>query len=115
MGTILCIGKETNKNQRQNHDNIQSILTHFETNPSKSVEKIVMLIKMTYEEAIERFYESKEFTELKNDDAARFHDEELKKQKGISILEEKGLIKLFKSYFTSDGEKVKMVGRKRRI
>jgi hypothetical protein len=115
MSTILCIGKETNKNQRQNHDNIQSIITHYKANPSRSVEKIIMLIKMTYEEVIERFYESKEFIELKSDDGAKFYDEELKKQKGISILEEKGLIRLFKSYFTPDGEKAKMVGRKRRL
>ena len=115
MSTILCIGKETNKNQRQNHDNIQSILTHYKANPSRSVEKIIMLFKMTYEEVIERFYESKEFIELKSDDGAKFYDEELQRQKGISILEEKGLIKLFKSYFTPDGEKVKMVGRKRRL
>jgi hypothetical protein len=115
MSTILCIGKETNKNQRQNHDNIQSILTHYKANPSRSVEKIIMLFKMTYEEVIERFYESKEFIELKSDDGAMFYDEELQRQKGISILEEKGLIKLFKSYFTPDGEKVKMVGRKRRL
>ena len=115
MSTILCIGKETNKNQRQNHDNIQSILTHYKANPSRSVEKIIMLFKMTYEEVIERLYESKEFIELKSDDGAMFYDEELQRQKGISILEEKGLIKLFKSYFTPDGEKVKMVGRKRRL
>ena len=115
MSTILCIGKETNKNQRQNHDNIQSILTHYKANPSRSVEKIIMLFKMTYEEVIERFYESKEFIELKSDDGAKFYDEELKRQKGISILEEKGLIRLFKSYFTPNGEKAKMVGRKRRL
>jgi hypothetical protein len=113
--TILCIGKETKKYQRKNYDNIQSILTHYKANPSRSVEKIIMLFKMTYEEVIERFYESKEFIELKSDDGAKFYDEELKRQKGISILEEKGLIRLFKSYFTPDGEKAKMVGRKRRL
>ena len=52
MKTILCIGKETKKYQRKNYDNIQSILTHFQTNPSKSMKKIIMLFEMTYEEAI---------------------------------------------------------------
>ena len=115
MKTILCIGKETNKNQRKNHDNIESIQTHFQKKPSKSVEKIILLFKMTYEEAIEMFYESKEFIELKKDEEAIYYDEELKRQKGISIFEEKGLIRLLKSYFTPDGKKVKVTRKKRRI
>lgn len=115
MKTILCIGKETNKNQRKNHDNIESIQTHFQKNPSKSVEKIILLFKMTYEEAIEMFYESKEFIELKKDEEAIYYDEELKRQKGISIFEEKGLIRFLKSYFTPDGKKVKVTRKKRRI
>ena len=115
MKTILCIGKETKKYQRKNYDNIQSILTHFQTNPSKSVKKIIMLFEMTYEEAIEMFYESKEFVELKKDEEAIIYDEELKSQKKISIFVEKGLIKLFKSYFTPDGKKVKVTRKKRRI
>jgi hypothetical protein len=65
MKTILCIGKETKKYQRKNYDNIQSILTRFQKKPSKSVEKIIMLFQMTYEEAIDMFYESKEFMEQK--------------------------------------------------
>ena len=115
MKTILCIGKEIKEYQRKNYDNIQSILTHFQTNPSKSVKKIIMLFEMTYEEAIEMFYESKEFVELKKDEEAIIYDEELKSQKKISIFVEKGLIKLFKSYFTPDGKKVKVTRKKRRI
>jgi len=115
MKTILCIGKETKKYQRKNYDNIQSILTRFQKKPSKSVEKIIMLFQMTYEEAIEMFYESKEFMELKNDDTAMKYDEMLKSQKGISIFEEKGLVRVFKSYFTPEGEKVKVTRKKRRI
>ena len=115
MKTILCIGKETKNYQRQNYDNIQSIITYFQTKPSKRVEKIIMLIKMTYEEAIEMFYESKEFIELKKDEEAIIYDEELKRQKEFSIFEEKGLIRLFKSYFTPDGKKVKVKRKKRRI
>ena len=115
MKTILCIGKETKKYQRKNYDNIQSILTRFQKKPSKSVEKIIMLFQMTYEKAIEMFYESKEFMELKNDDTAMKYDEMLKSQKGISIFEEKGLVRLFKSYFTPEGKKVKVTRKKRRI
>lgn len=115
MKTILCIGKETKKYQRKNYDNIQSILTRFQKKPSKSVEKIIMLFQMTYEEAIEMFYESKEFMELKNDDTAMKYDEMLKSQKGISIFEEKGLVRVFKSYFTPEGKKVKVTRKKRRI
>ena len=115
MKTILCIGKETNKNQRKNHDNIESIQTHFQKKPSKSVEKIILLFKMTYEEAIEMFYESKEFIDLKKDEEAIYYDEELMRQKGISIFEEKGLIRLLKSYFAPDGKKVKVTRKKRRI
>ncbi len=115
MKTILCIGKETKKYQRKNYDNIQSILTRFQKKPSKSVEKIIMLFQMTYEEAIDMFYESKEFMELKNDDTAMKYDEMLKSQKGISIFEEKGLVRVFKSYFTPEGKKVKVTRKKRRI
>ena len=115
MKTILCIGKETKKYQRKNYDNIQSILTRFQKKPSKSVEKIIMLFQMTYEKAIEMFYESKEFMELKNVDTAMKYDEMLKSQKGISIFEEKGLVRVFKSYFTPEGKKVKVTRKKRRI
>ena len=115
MKTILCIGKETKKYQRKNYDNIQSILTRLQKKPSKSVEKIIMLFQMTYEKAIEMFYESKEFMELKNVDTAMKYDEMLKSQKGISIFEEKGLVRVFKSYFTPEGKKVKVTRKKRRI
>ena len=114
MATILCIGKETNKNQKQNYENIKAILTHYERNPSKSVEKIVTLLKMTYEKAIEKFYETDKFKELKSDEGAVFYDKEVVKQKKISIFQEKGLIKLFKIYFTKEGKEEKMIGKKRK-
>ena len=114
MATILCIGKETNDKQRQNYENIQAIFSNYQRNPTGSVEKIILLLNMPYEKAIERFYESDEFKEFKKDERALFYDKEVVRQKKISIFEDKGLIRLFKSYFHEEGKDKKMIGKKRR-
>ena len=69
---------------------------------------------MTYEEVIEKFYESKEFDELKRDEVAIFYDEELVKQKNMSLFEKNGLIQLFKSYFAPKEKNETMLGKRRR-
>ena len=71
MATILCIGKETNDKQKQNYENIQTIFSNYQRNPTESVEKIILLLKMPYEKAIERFYETDEFNEFKKDERFR--------------------------------------------
>ena len=114
MSTILCIGKEEYKNQRQNYENIQAILEFHKKNPTKSVGEIVKFLSMTYEEVIEEFYKSDEYEKLKENETARFYDEEIVKEKSISLFENDGLIRLFKSYFQKEDKNGAMLGKKRR-
>ena len=114
MSTILCIGKEEYKNHRQNYENIQAILEFHKKNPTKSVGEIVKFLSMTYEEVIEEFYKSDEYEELKDDETAKFYDEEVVKEKNISLFENNGLIRLFKSYFQQEDNDKTMLGKKRR-
>ena len=114
MSTILCIGKEEYKNQRQNYENIQAILEFHKKNPTKSVGEIVKFLSMTYEEVIEEFYKSDEYEKLKENETARFYDEEIVKEKSISLFDNNGLIRLFKSYFQKEDKDGAMLGKKRR-
>ena len=114
MSTILCIGKEEFKNQRQNYENIQAILEFHKKNPTKSVGEIVKFLSMTYEEVIEEFYKSDEYEKLKENETARFYDEEIVKEKSISLFDNNGLIRLFKSYFQKDDKDGAILGKKRR-
>ena len=67
---------------------------------------------MTYEEVIEKFYESRKLEEVKKEEVAKFYDEELVREKNISLFEKNGLIRLTKSYFASK-EKNETILRKR--
>ena len=114
MNYILTLGYETQKNQRQNRDNIQAILNHYKNHPSGKVEVIVKVLNMNYEKVIECFYNSNAFNVLINDDVAKFYDVEFKRQKHYSLLERNGLIKLFKSHIPNEGDKDQKVIRKKR-
>ena len=63
MRTILTIGHETQKNQRQNLQNIQAIFNYNSNHPNQSVQEIVDLLLKTYEQIIEEFYDSQKFNE----------------------------------------------------
>ena len=65
MSVILCIGKEEDNKRKQNYENIKAIRTFYEKNPKTNVGKIIELLDMTYEEVIEKFYESKKLEEVK--------------------------------------------------
>ena len=99
MKDILCIGKETQKNQIQNYTNIRNIEIVYENNHTPTIGKIVGLLRMSYEEVIRMYYDTKMYKEIMHDDKARANDEELIRQKGITLFDEYGLITLFKSYF----------------
>lgn len=115
MNYILTLGYETQKNQRQNRDNIQAILNHYKNHPSGKVEEIIKLLNMTYEKVIECFYNSEAFNVLINDDVTKFYDVEFKRQKHYSLLERNGLIKLFQSHCPNEGDKdQKVIGKKRK-
>ena len=114
MKDILCIGKETQKNQIQNYTNIRSIEIVYENNHTPTIGKIVGLLRMSYEEVIRMYYDTKMYKEIIHDDKARANDEELIRQKGITLFDEYGLITLFKSYFEEKDQDKKMIGKKRK-
>lgn len=114
MNYILTLGYETQKNQRQNRENIDAIFSHYVNNPSERVQKIIELLNMTYEKVIEGFYDSKIFNDLRNDDVAKFYDEEFRRQKHFSLFEKNGLIRLFKSFFQNEIKNQKALGKKRK-
>ena len=114
MSAILCLGKEEDNKRKENYENIEAIKNFYKENPKKNVGKIIKLLDMTYEEVIEKFYESKEFDELKRDEVAIFYDEELVKQKNMSLFEKNGLIQLFKSYFAPQAKNETMLRKRRR-
>lgn len=114
MKDILCIGKETQKNQIQNYTNIRNIEIVYENNHTTTIGKIVGLLRMSYEEVIRMYYDTKMYKEIIHDDKARANDEELIRQKGITLFDEYGLITLFKSYFEEKDQDKKMIGKKRK-
>ena len=114
MKDILCIGKETQKNQIQNYTNIRNIEIVYENNHTPTIGKIVGLLRMSYEEVIRMYYDTKMYKEIIHDDKARANDEELIRQKGITLFDEYGLITLFKSYFEEKDQDKKMIGKKRK-
>ena len=115
MRTILTIGHETQKNQSQNLRNIQAIINYNLNNQSESVQKIVDLLSKTYEEVIGDFYLSPKLLELCNDDTAKFYDEEFIKQKGFSLFEKDGLIRIFRDNQGNEKGNKGMLGKKRAI
>ena len=114
MKDILCIGKETQKNQIQNYTNIRNIEIVYENNHTPTIGKIVGLLRMSYEEVMRMYYDTKMYKEIIHDDKARANDEELIRQKGITLFDEYGLITLFKSYFEEKDQDKKMIGKKRK-
>ena len=71
------------------------------------------LLEMTYEEVIKKFSESSEFEELKSKKIFEFYDEELKREKNISLREKDGPILLFLSYSNKNKKNEEMLGKKR--
>ena len=63
MKDILCIGKETQKNQIQNYTNIRNIEIVYENNHTPTIGKIVGLLRMSYEEVIRMYYDTKMYTQ----------------------------------------------------
>ena len=98
--TILTFGKENNKKQKDNEDNISQIYEYFKkigyNNLSDKMLEIKNLLEMTYEDFIKKFYESEEFISFKNEETTKFYDEGTKKQEGFTISEDLGLIKIFR-------------------
>ena len=102
---IFIIGKE--KLQKQNNEYFNKIFEYFEKfgadNLPESLKEIKEFLEMNYEQLIMKFYDSSEFNSFKEDNRSKFFNDGIKVEKGFSILENYGLIRLFK-----------MIGRKRK-
>lgn len=97
---IFTLGKESGKLPRQNDENITGIFNYFENighnNLSESMKRIKSFFEMTYEDLIKSFYDSDKFIEFKNHEYTKFYDDGTIKQEGFSLLEQYGLVNLFK-------------------
>jgi hypothetical protein len=102
---IFIIGKE--KLQSQNNEYINKIFEYFKKfrtdNLPESLTKIKEFLEMNYEQLIIKFYDSSEFNIFKEDNRSIFFNDGIRAEKGFSVLENYGLIRLFK-----------MIGRKRK-
>jgi hypothetical protein len=102
---IFIIGKE--KLQNQNNEYFNKIFEYFEKfgtdNLPENLKEIKEFLEMNYEQLIMKFYDSSEFNSFKEDNRSKFFNDGIKVEKGFSILENYGLIRLFK-----------MIGRKRK-
>ena len=99
---IYSKGKEEESRQNENYEAFTDILSYCNEigndHLPESVKKVKDLIEMKYEDLIRMFYDSDYFIDFKEKekDKIQFHDEEIKLQEGFSLLEDYGLIKLFK-------------------
>ena len=101
---ILCYSKKgkdgNSKNSRQekNKVKIQKILDYIEGENDEKYEEIESFFNMKLEDAYSLFYQSPEFEEYSKDNKTIFLDGEFKAQKGFSLLEPNGFIKMLKMY-----------------
>lgn len=95
IADIFCFGKD--EIRRNNHEIISKINQFFDNNYlSPSSLELKNFLALTYEGLIREFYQSEEFQIFKNEKKALYHDEGIKMQDKISILEKNGLIDLIK-------------------
>ena len=95
---IFIIGKDSEELQRKNFltiSRIYEIFKKYEKLP-ENLQKIKNFLEMRYEDLIKMFYDSAEFNIFKNEQKTKFFDDGTKAQEGFSLLENYGLIKLFK-------------------
>lgn len=96
---IFIIGKETEILQKRNFKVISKIFEYFENNEevlSENLLKIREFLEMKYEDLIKMFYDSGEFKIFKEKYKTKYFNDGAKAQEGFSLLENNGLIHLFK-------------------
>lgn len=100
LSDIFSIGKQTEELQKQNHEAITKIFDYFSKFGKDSLsenDKLVReFLEMNYEQLIKKFYDSDEFIKFKDDYMTQYFDEGTKRQEGFSLLEDYGLIRVFK-------------------
>ena len=70
-------------------------ILEYKKHPEKKKE-IIDFLSLKYEEIIKLFYKSQKFNKFKENEMTKFFADGIKKEKNISLLEDDGLIKLFK-------------------
>ena len=90
---ILTLGK-TDENLQGNNDTKISEIMEYKNYEKKK--EIIEFLSLKYEDIIKLFYKSEKFQKFKENEITKFFNEGIKKEKNISLLEDFGLIKLFK-------------------
>ena len=105
VGQIFChpndeFGKD-NRLQRNNKKIIAKITDYIKSlkEVPKKYEKVINFFDMTFEEAIILFYKSDKFKEYKEDERAKYLDNQFIKVKGFSIFEPNSFIKMMRHNF----------------
>ena len=94
-------GGQKNRYQKKNFElieNILNILNNNELGNNVKYKEIQSFFKMNFEKAIELFYNSQDFENYANDPKTKYLDKEFIAQKGFSLLEPNGFIKMVKQY-----------------
>ena len=98
---IFSIGKDTEDLQKQNYDAFTKIFNYFtiigNDHLPESLQKLKDFLEMSYEDLIRMFYDSDDFITFREDYMTKYYDEGTKDQEGFSLLEDYGLIKVFKT------------------
>ena len=88
--------------QNKNKNTIKKILNYIEDKYTekvpKSLQKLQNFFKMTFEDIITLFYNSKQFKDYSSEPKTIFLDKQFIKAKGFSLLEKNAFIKLIKNY-----------------
>ena len=93
LQTVFTYGKTETNLQGNNYENILNILN---TKNQEKAKKVRDYLSLKYEDIIKLFYKSEKFKEFKENEKTKFFEEGIKREKKISLLEDEGLIKLFK-------------------
>jgi hypothetical protein len=96
----LCKGGEK---QDKNKVLFAKIFNYQDPKNIQKLDEIKMLLNMTAEEAIERYYHSEAFEEFRSQDEIRKYDERFFKEKGFYLLQqyrnENGFVKYLKGHY----------------
>ena len=101
LETIFCYpegNKNDNRLQRQNKETIKCFKEYIEEKYKEEIpekyQKLLNYFNMTFQDAIELFYESKQFKDYSSSSKTIFLDKYFIKAKGFSLLEKNGFLKL---------------------
>lgn len=98
------VPKSDNRLQMQNKQMIQEFKEYInetyddDADIPEKIQKVQQFFKMTFDDAIKLFYDSKQFDDYSSSQKTRFLDEQFIKSKGFSLLEKNAFIKLMKNY-----------------